>query len=191
MDLSARIDQLDALVSAAKTMPLSSSVLINRDEVLELIRQMREAIPEEVKQARWVVKDREELLAKARQDADTLVARGREEQLEMARSEAIVRRAEEEARRMLEEAHDAARRAQLEAEDFVDGRLARFEQTLAAAIENLDVVSAQITKTVAQVRQGREVLRAPIASDGAATEAPPSEDVPGETGDAVTSESQP
>ncbi|MEX2420628.1 MAG: ATPase, partial [Actinomycetota bacterium] len=69
MDLAARIDQLDALVQAAKTMPLSSSVLVNRDEMLELLRQLREAIPEEVKQARWVVKDREELLAKARQDA--------------------------------------------------------------------------------------------------------------------------
>ena len=161
MDLAARIDKLDELVQAAKTMPLSSSVLLNREEVLEMISAMREALPEEVKQARWVVKDREELLAKARQDADALVEQGREEQLQMARSEAIVRRAEEEAIRILEEAKEAARRTQLESEDYIDARLAQFEQTMAAAIEQLGAVSGELTKTMAQVRGGREKLRGP------------------------------
>ena len=161
MDIAARIDQLDELVQAAKTMPLSSSVLLNREEILDLIRSMREALPEEIKQARWIVKDREDLLAKARQDADALVAQGRHEQLELARSEAIVRRAEEEALRILDEAREAARRTQLESEDYVDARLARFEVAMTTAIENLDEVSGQITKTIAQVRQGREKLRGP------------------------------
>jgi DNA-binding NtrC family response regulator len=66
MDLTTRIEQLEVMINEAKSMPLSSSVLVNKDELLELIRQMRESIPEEIKQARWVVKDREDLLLKAR-----------------------------------------------------------------------------------------------------------------------------
>ena len=63
MDITARLNELDELVREAKAMPLSSSVLVNRDEVLDLLASMQEALPDEIKQARWVVKDREELLA--------------------------------------------------------------------------------------------------------------------------------
>lgn len=161
MDLAARIDKLDEIVQAAKTMPLSSSVLLNREEIIEMIAAMREAIPEEVKQARWVVKDREELLAKARQDADVIIEQGRQEQLEMARAEAVVRRAEEEALRMLDAAKEAARRTQLESEDYIDARLAQFEEAMQAAGEQLGIISGELTKTLGQVRQGREKLRGP------------------------------
>src|SRR5206468_581690 len=66
MDLSARLQQLEQLVLEAKSMPLSSSVLVSRDELLQMISEMQESIPEEIKQARWIVKDREDLLGKAR-----------------------------------------------------------------------------------------------------------------------------
>ena len=66
MDIAGRLQQLEEIVNEAKSMPLSSSVLVNKDEVLEMLHQMQEDLPEEIKQARWIVKDREELLTKAR-----------------------------------------------------------------------------------------------------------------------------
>ena len=90
MDLAARLEQLEELVREAKSMPLSSSVLVNREEVLELIAEMKEALPEEIKRARWIVRDREELLTKAREDGERMVEQAREEQLRMARKEEIV-----------------------------------------------------------------------------------------------------
>ena len=85
MDIAGRLQRLQELVEDAKSMPLSSSVLINRDEVLDLLREMQDDLPEEIKQARWIVKDREELLAKARADGDKIVAQAHEEQLRLAR----------------------------------------------------------------------------------------------------------
>ena len=102
MDLAARIQQLEELVAEAKSMPLSSSVLVNREEVLELVEEMKNELPEEIKQARWIVKDREELLAKARHEADSIVEHARQEQLKMARQEEIADRATKEAERVLE-----------------------------------------------------------------------------------------
>ena len=78
VDITARLNQLDELVREAKAMPLSSSVLVNRDEVLELLAEMQEALPDEIKQARWIVKDREELLAKAKADGERIVAAAHE-----------------------------------------------------------------------------------------------------------------
>ena len=62
MDLIERIDELQLLVEEAKSVPLSSSAVINRDEFLELLAQLKEAVPDEVRQARWMSRDRDELL---------------------------------------------------------------------------------------------------------------------------------
>src|SRR5881394_1009415 len=106
MDLAAGLQQLEDMVTQAKSMPLSSSALLNRDEVLELLAQMRESLPEEIKQARWIVKDREDLLAKARAEGERIVEQAHEEQRRMALKEEVSRRAKAEAHGILEEAQD-------------------------------------------------------------------------------------
>jgi cell division septum initiation protein DivIVA len=159
MDITARIQQLEELISQAKSMPLSSSVLVNREEVLELVKGMRDALPEEVKQARWVVKDREELLAKARRDAEGIVEQGQEEQSRLVAQEEVVKEAQREAERLLAEARDEARQIKLEAEDYVDAKLASFEITLTKAREQLLEIEAQLSRTHGQVEKGRQRLR--------------------------------
>lgn len=147
------------MVRDAKSMPLSSSALLNRDEVLELIEQLKESLPEEIKQARWVVKDREELLAKARRDAEAMVEQARAEQLRLASHEAVVQRADEEAGRIVHEASEDARRLRLEAEDYVDAKLAQLESALQKILEEMEASNIALSRTIEQVTAGREKLR--------------------------------
>ena len=161
MDITARLTHLDEMVREAKAMPLSSSVLVNRDEVLDLIAEMQEALPDEIKQARWIVKDREDLLAKARADAEVIVEQAREEQLKMARQEAVVTRAAEEAERALADADEQARSMRREAEEYVDAKLAQFEIALRRILEESQSSSRALAKTLDQVEVGREKLRTP------------------------------
>lgn len=159
MDLSTRLAQLEDLIRDAKSMPLSSSALLNRDEVLELIEQMKDALPDEVKQARWIVKDREELLGKARRDAEGMVEQGRQEQLRLASHEAVVQRSQEEAARIVSEAEDEARKLRLEAEDYVDAKLAQLESALQRILEDMISSNASLGRVIDQVQAGREKLR--------------------------------
>ena len=161
MDITARLAQLDEIVREAKAMPLSSSVLVNRDEVLDLIADMQEALPDEIKQARWIVKDREDLLAKARTDAEGLVEQAHAQQLTMARQEAVVARAGEEAERLLGEADGQARSMRREAEEYVDAKLAQFEIALRRVLEESQASVRALAKTLDQVELGREKLRTP------------------------------
>ncbi len=164
MDIAGRLQQLQELVEEAKSMPLSSSVLINKDEVLEMLHQMQEDLPDEIKQARWIVKDREELLAKARAEGDKLIDQAREEQLRMARKEEIVARAKEEADRILTEAGDRADAMSSEAEDYVDGKLAQFEIALRKILEGSQAATKGLARTLDSVELGRERLRAPATA---------------------------
>jgi vacuolar-type H+-ATPase subunit H len=159
MDLAAQLQQLEELVREAKSMPLSSSALVNREEALELIAEMKGSLPDEIKQARWVVKDREELLTKARRDAESIVQQAREEQLRMAQHEAVVQRAEEEAERIVSEAEESARKMRLESEDYIDAKLAQFEIALQKITEDLLTTNDAVTRTIDQVQGGREKLR--------------------------------
>ena len=161
MDIVGRLQQLEEIVRDAKSMPLSSSALVNREETLELLREAQEALPEEIKQARWIVKDREELLAKARGEAEKIVEQAREDQLRMARREEIVRKASEEAERVLGEADAQARSLRREAEDYADGKLAQFEIALRRILEESEGAVRALSKTIDQVELGRQRLRAP------------------------------
>jgi hypothetical protein len=167
VDLSARIQQLEELVRDAKSMPLSSSALLNRDEVLELIAQMKDSLPDEIKQARWIVKDREELLAKARRDAEAMVDAAREEQLRMATHEAVVQRAQEESERIVQEASEDGRRLRLESEDYVDAKLAQLEIALQRILEDVIETNQSISRTIDQVQAGREKLRGAVPTTNA------------------------
>ena len=61
------------MIDTARTMPMSASVLVNRDEALELIDDALRTMPEELRHARWLLKEREEYLAQARRDAEDIV----------------------------------------------------------------------------------------------------------------------
>jgi F0F1-type ATP synthase membrane subunit b/b' len=161
MDLSGRLSELEVVVNEAKSMPLSSSVLISRDEVLQMIHEMQENLPEEIKQARWVVKDREELLAKARVEGDRIIEQAKEEQRRLALRDQVARRAEEEAARMLQEAEDTTNVMRREAEDYVDAKLAQFEIALRKILEDAQSTARSLAKTLDQVEVGRDRLRSP------------------------------
>jgi cell division septum initiation protein DivIVA len=164
MDLATRLDRLEELVREAKSMPLSSSVLVNRDEVLEMIAEMKETLPEEIRRARWIVRDREELLAKARAEGDQIVEQAQEDQLRMARKEEIVARAAKEADRIVSEAEEAARAMRTEAEDYVDAKLAQFEISIQKILEASQGASGALNRTLDQVELGRERLRGPATA---------------------------
>jgi len=145
------LDELDAMLDDARTMPLSASVLVNRAEVTARLRAVRSLLPEELAQARWVVQRNDEILARAEEDAARTLADAREESARLVSEQHVVREAEEEAARIRAAAEDAARGMRLEAEDYVDAKLANFEVVL--------------QKTLATVERGRERLRGRLDAD--------------------------
>ena len=161
MDLSARLQQLEQLVLEAKSMPLSSSVLVSREELLQMISEMQESIPEEIKQARWIVKDREDLLGKARAEGERIVEQAHEEQRRLALQEGGARRPAPPPHSILEEAQDRTDAMRREAEDYVDAKLAQFEIALRKILEDTQSSARSVAKTLDQVEVGREHLRAP------------------------------
>jgi hypothetical protein len=139
-------------VASARRAPLSASVLIARDDLLELLQRALEVLPDELRQARWLLRERQEFLAQRQREADELIETVRAEADRMVQRTEIVRQANQAAQRVVAEARDEARRLRHEAEDFCDHKLAAFEVVL--------------ERTARTVRAGRERLAsAPAAAD--------------------------
>lgn len=133
------------IVSNAKAVPLSASVMISRDEVLELLEDAVERLPQELRSARYMLREREEFLEKTQRDADEILDAARAQSERMVQRTEIVREAKGTAQRIVDKARDDARRMRHEAEDYCDQKLGAFEIVL--------------DRTIKTVQAGREKLR--------------------------------
>jgi len=115
------------VIATAPTMPLSSSPRIDRDEIIELLEEALHRMPDELRQARWMIKERQAFVDKTRREADELLEAARVQAERMVQRTEVVRAAEARARQLNEAAETDARRLRHETEDFLDQRLASFE----------------------------------------------------------------
>lgn len=131
--------ELRDLIEQARPMPLSTSVMINQAEVLDLLNEATERLPEELRSAKWLLKQREEFLARTRREADEILEAARQKADQLVQQTEVVKAAEARARSVVDAADAESRRLKLEAEDFCDQRLASFEIVLERTMK---VVSA-------------------------------------------------
>ena len=144
MDVLVLIDKLDDLVHNAKAVPLTDQVRIDREEIYDILDQMRATIPEEIKQARWIVKERQEMLAEAKREAERIIKEARDEQTRLIGNEEVVKQAERQADEIIEEARAREREIRLGAEDYAD--------------DILNTLEVNLTKFTAAVQRGRDRL---------------------------------
>jgi len=122
--------EIREMIETARMMPMSASVLVNRDEALSLLEDAVETLPEELRRARWLLKEREEFLAQAKKDADDIVDSARVQAERMVERTDIVREARRTAEQVMTDAEAEARRLRHEVEDYMDARLGAFEALL-------------------------------------------------------------
>jgi cell division septum initiation protein DivIVA len=126
---------------------MSASVMISRDEVLDLVEDVMARLPEELRAARWLLKEREDFLARTHREGDEILEAARAKAERMVQRTEVVKSAEHRARHIIDVAEADARRMQHECEDFCDQKLASFEIVL--------------DRTMKMVTAGREKLAGP------------------------------
>jgi cell division septum initiation protein DivIVA len=144
VDVQKKLDEITAMVSGARAMPMSASCVVNRAELLALLEELRTELPGSLARAQELIGDREQMVAQARQEADRIIESAHAERGALIAETEIARRSQAEADRILAEARQEADEIRAEADDYVDSKLANFEVVL--------------TKTLGSVGRGREKL---------------------------------
>jgi seryl-tRNA synthetase len=165
-DVRASLDQLIVEVEAAKNVPLSNSVMLPREEFIERMRSIRSAVdrmlgdavvglPEELRAARWMVREREAYIARTNESAREMIAKAKERSEELVSESYIVSEAVAEANTLVRNAEKKAERIRLEAEDIAERSLSEAETVLGELLR--------------YVHESRAALHEPL---------PPADDVP-------------
>lgn len=144
MDVQKKLDEIVETVGNARSMPMSASCVVNRAELLALLEEVRDALPNSLAHAEEVLGGREQVVEQARQEAGRIIESARAERESLIAGTEVARRSQAEADRILSEARREAEEVRGEADEYVDSKLANFEVVL--------------TKTIGSVDRGREKL---------------------------------
>lgn len=141
-----RIDEAIRLAENARSVPMSSNCILNRQDLLSMLEQLRTELPEELRGARTVLEERDKVIASGHRDVEQLIREGEAEKARRVSIHEVTLAAEQESARILEEARSEAQRQRDETEQYIDTSLANFEQLL--------------QRTLATVEHGRTRMRA-------------------------------
>ncbi len=150
------------LIEAARPVPFSASSMVNKDEVLGILNDVSLRLPDEIRAARWLLKQREDFLTRTQREGDELMDLARARAGQMVQRSEVVKAAEVHARRIIDTAEGESRRLKLETEDFCDQRLGSFE--------------ALLNKTIRVVSEGRVRLQGDPLADLTAAHQPSQND---------------
>ncbi|MHB1087440.1 MAG: DivIVA domain-containing protein [Acidimicrobiales bacterium] len=178
-DIESDLRSLIELVANAKQMPLSNSALVPREDVLGLLEQALQSLPDEIREARWALRDREELMAAEMHKAQQLMDQVRAEAARMVDKTEIVRQSRLRSDQIIADAQTQARQMINQAEDFIDGKLGNFEivleRLLKTAHSGRERLSAQGLPT-SMIEPVVPLGEEPAAYDASYNEAPPEDD---------------
>ncbi|MFZ0015573.1 MAG: hypothetical protein WAL25_15825 [Acidimicrobiia bacterium] len=142
------VDDLIVHLHEAKTMPLSSNALVDREVFLTRLETLRASLPDELRAARWMVREREAFISRTNEKSREIVDNARKEADALVAESNIVAEAVEEANILVRRAEGESRRLRLEAEDEIERKLQKMEHLLTE-------LTAQVQNSRAEFHQAR------------------------------------
>lgn len=144
MDILQLIDRLEELFNEGKAIPFTHNVAVDEDRMLDIIDQMRIAIPEEVKKAQQLLSQRDRVMAQAQEEANRTLLLAREKADGLVSKESVVQEAQRRADQILVQARSDADATRRDADDYV--------------IESLQRLQDELERSLTQVHNGIQTL---------------------------------
>jgi len=146
MDILQLIDRLEELFNDAKALPFTHNVVVDEDKMLELIDQMRIAIPEEVKKAQQVMAQRDRVMAQAQEEANRTLQIAREKADQMLQKDIIMQEAQRRADQIISQGRAEAESTRADADNYVVDTLMQLQEQIAK-------ISNQVSNGIRMVQE--------------------------------------
>ena len=159
-DIYHLIDRLERLLADSMRMPLSVYLIVNEDDFLDVIDQMRTAIPQQIKDGERLQRERERIVAQAEEEAGRIVQKARDDAANLTLEHELSRAAEQRANTVMERARREADVLKADANEYA-------RTVLNSLDEQLDAVEAQIAHLLITVRNGLSTLTTGSEAEGA------------------------
>ncbi|WP_129597203.1 ATPase [Anaerophilus nitritogenes] len=137
MDALNLIDELEDIIENSSSIPFAGKSLVDKEEILELIKEIRIQLPDEVKQAQWIKEERQRILLEAQKEADDIVEDAKVHIEEMIDRDEITREAQKRAEEIISEAQMNAKEIRLGSRQYTDELLGSVEKSIERVLDTI------------------------------------------------------
>lgn len=134
MEIFTLLENLEEIIESGTKVPLSSKVLVDREEISEIIEEIRLKLPDELKQAKWVKEERQRIIMDAQKEADQIVKETENKIISLVDDHEITRQALAQKEEIIESADKVAREITTGTREYADALLERLEEILKEAL---------------------------------------------------------
>ena len=124
------LDEIEEIVDTASGIPLSGKIMVDSNELLEIVKEIRTELPEEIQQARWIKNERDRILGEAKNEYETIIRKAEEEAEDLIDNDHIMVRAKERAEQLMMTTENNIRQLKMSTYDCVDGILFDFQEKM-------------------------------------------------------------
>lgn len=144
MEILEILDVLEEKVESAKNIPIVNRAIIDKEDLLASIEDIRLRLPDDLKQARWIKDDRKRILAEAQEEADAIIKQGEDKAAQLVNENAITKRAYEQANNIIASAQKNSRELRMGARQYIDKILADSEASLSKSQETIRAMRVEL-----------------------------------------------
>jgi cell division septum initiation protein DivIVA len=137
MELFELLETLEETLENSKTMPFSRKAIVEKENILDIIKEIRLKLPDELKQAKWVKEERQRILVEAQKEADDIVKEAENRIISMIDEHEITRKAYEQKAQIIETANEMSREISKGTKDYADNLLEKIEVVLEDALKTV------------------------------------------------------
>ena len=137
MEAMELLDQLEDLIEGSKAVPIVGKAMIDKDEVLDIIQELRIKMPDDLKQAKWIKGERQRILLEAQKEATTIIKSAEDKIISMINENEITKKANEAAEEIVKNANNRAREIRNATKQYIDDALADSEKVLERTLSTL------------------------------------------------------
>ena len=159
MDVLGLIDEIEDIVESAGSLPLTSKVLVQKEELLDIISELRIKLPDEIKQAAWIKEERERIISEANKDAEQIIKETRLKLEELVSKEEVLKEANERAKDIMNKAQIASTNLKRSSLEYSDKLLMNAQENLKDMITTLNENRTELRKMSASVSQENHVAQ--------------------------------
>lgn len=137
MEVLRLLDMLEDLIEESSSIPFAQKAMVDREEVLELVKEIRLQIPDEVKQAKWIKEERQRILAEAQEDAENIIEEANKHISSLVDENEVAKMAKQRGEEIIQQAQESAKEMRLGARDYADDLLEGVEEDLVELLRTL------------------------------------------------------
>ena len=138
MEIFTLLETLEECLERARTIPFTQKGIVNKEEILDIIKEIRLKLPDELKQAKWVKEERGRILVEAEKEADSIVKEAENRIISMIDEHEITRKAYEQKAQIIETANEMSREISKGTKDYADNILEKVQAALEEALATVE-----------------------------------------------------